>query len=438
MKKLTALFLVFLLLTLTACRNTENLRGDVEDKNALRVYIDLSYADDDPGKTIHLDDFMFSLKESGGLESVVFEVIPGSGVERSSAITRIRTEIMAGGGPDVFITKTGFNVDYGKTLFPFPEKVMESGLFLPLDDYMENNTEFTEWDKQQPVVLAAGRNEEGQQIIPLSYSFPVQTCMANTFSMEPRDTLLTWQDTLTDPTLSAVYNQFNDCIEFTETYSVTDGRWERYETYPQYLTNILGRLADYKNEELLFTEEELMQRMDEILALQEDAVYDNQSLFQNGFMGKNAANSTTPMTFMPMYSDDGGITATIDCFAAVNRNTEYPEDAYRVIDVLLRKQTQLSKNLYVFGVCNNAYGSIPLHDDAFHKDSPFYSFSYFSDESYAAFTQVKEQITAANFVTSLHHDLMTLFSQYKQEEDSTTRKYLVRAAYESMQRKVRE
>jgi hypothetical protein len=46
MKKLTALLLVSLLLLLTGCRNTENLRGDVENKDALRVYIDAGYADD--------------------------------------------------------------------------------------------------------------------------------------------------------------------------------------------------------------------------------------------------------------------------------------------------------------------------------------------------------------------------------------------------------
>ena len=436
MKKLTALLLVFLLLLLTGCRNTEYLRGDVENKDALRVYIDAGYTDDNPRKLIDIDDFMLSVKDSGGLENVVFEVIPSSGVERSAAIARLRTEMMAGGGPDVFITEAGLETDFSKTLFPYPEKVMESGLFLPLDEYMEKNTEFTEWDKQQPVVLAAGRNREGQQIIPLSYTFPVQVCLAANFTMEPREEPITWQDTLTDPALSEVYARFNDCAEISETYRVDLGQWETSKGTRPYFSYILGELADYEKEELLFTEEELYERIQEILPLWENTVYDPLSSFKDDLMGYPFVQKGAPLTFMPMYSDDGGVSVTIKSYAAVNRNTKYPEEAFRVIDVLLRKHTQLTKSLYTDGLCH--FTAIPLYDEAFHSDSPFRHFHSFSDESYESFCAVKEQITSAHFYTTLDYDLGMLLYQCLNAENPDDIKYLVHAAYESMQRKVRE
>ena len=438
MRKIRALILVIaLVLTLTSCqKNADNLRGDTDSKDALRICIDVGYSQpDDTQKMLDTDDFILSLKQSGGLENVVLEVIPRDSAERAAAITRIRTEIMAGSGPDVFIVDSKPDTDVSKALFPYPEKVMEAGLFLPLDEYMENNTEFAEWDKMQPVVLAAGRNEEGQQIIPLSYTFPVQTCQVKDFTFEIPDEPVTWQDTLTDPALFAVYAQFNDCTNF---FYGTDSSGERklFRSTQQYMEYILGRLADFEEEELLFTEEELLLRIEEILAMQENAEYDENSMFTNQLMGSSVVNdSSIPITMMPMYSDDGGITVTIENFAVVNRNTRYPQEAYRVIDILLREHTQLTKRLYTDGLCGSE--AIPLYDEAFHRDAPF-KLRFFSDQSYEKFTQVKQQITAANFRSSLSYDLNMLLVNCAGENDPVIREALVHAAYESMQRKVRE
>ncbi|MBP3704478.1 MAG: hypothetical protein J6I98_02990 [Clostridia bacterium] len=430
-----AMIILALVFTMTSCRNNENLSSD--SKNALRICIDITYVDSDEEQR-YIEDFLFSLRETGGLESVVIEMIPKSGSERETAITRIRTELMAGGGPDVFIVDCPFNTEHIEPVFPFPEKVMEAGLFLPLDEYMENSTEFTEWDKMQSVVLAAGQNEEGQQIIPLSYTFPIQTCQTTDFTLEMPDKLVTWQDTLTDPRLSAVYARFDDCVDVDYGHKM-DGSLVLGISYNQYFEHVLGKLADFEEEELLFTEEELLERINEILVLQEDAEYEENSIFKDQFMGSTVVNdSPIPVTMMPMYSDDGGIAVSIRNFAAVNRNTKHPEEAYRVIDVLLRTQ-QLTKPLYTDGLCRcgDILESVPLNDAAFHKDTPF-KLRSFSDESYARFSQVKEQITAANFQSSLSYDLYMLMLECKRENDPVVRETLVHEAYVQMQRKVRE
>ena len=47
---------------------------------------------------------------------------------------------------------------------------MKNHLSLPLDNYIEN-AKYMGWDKFLPVVMDAGRNDEGQQIIPLCCFF---------------------------------------------------------------------------------------------------------------------------------------------------------------------------------------------------------------------------------------------------------------------------
>ena len=100
---------------------------------------------------------------------VDYTYLPRTGAERESQLTSIRTEILAGKGPDIFICCCpNFNYDNSKPLFLFPNQVMERRAFLPLDSYLEN-AEYMEWDKLFQPVMEAGKNEEGQQLLPMSY-----------------------------------------------------------------------------------------------------------------------------------------------------------------------------------------------------------------------------------------------------------------------------
>ena len=140
------------------------------DKDALRVCVDLEYrAGYTEGKTPEnaFYNLMNTVKSLGGPENVSFEYLPREGTERETALDRVRTEIMSGGGPDMFIIACNGGIDYMaadvEALFRVPEKAMEAGLFLPLDDYIQN-AQFMEWNKLNETVMAAGRTE------PVSYT----------------------------------------------------------------------------------------------------------------------------------------------------------------------------------------------------------------------------------------------------------------------------
>ena len=438
-RKTAAVFLTAILFLL--CSGCES------KPKTLRICVDLAFLNQvDQTEAIDLAfyDIESVLKTQADLKDYEVEFIPYRGGERDTALARIRTELMSGGGPDVFITYSvgGELFDMSEEpLFLMPEKVMEAGIFLPLDEYIEN-AQFTDWDKLTPEVMAAGRNEEGQQLVPLTYTLPAGMFRASDFSHTP--TNMTWDEAINDAELHDYAARVGDAISFTGTDFPTD--------------YILGQLADYSEEELCFTEEELLQRATEVLELTKycgaNGFYStegwtegslgvgmNLSMDTNGTVGYrpsvSALNGITEedtLSFMPLYSDDGGCTAIITSFAAVNRNTRRPQDAFNVIDCLLMPGKQSNALLYREHIYRARWDScMPIHEDVMREEYSIYGDWYLSDENFAAMSAVRDQITNAQFAGSLNTVLQDMMEEclyaYNRGEDYTD---IVHRAYETM------
>ena len=177
MKKSIALILaIILLLHFTACSKNNSMKttssityiGNTESKDPLRICVDIqeSYYLDPSANIMQaqkvMNDFLVDVRTNLGGQEVVVEFLPNDGAanedttaRRASAVSRLRVEMLAGGGPDVFIMRyiqtdwggDGANLDSGDILFTNPQKIMDSGVFLPLDEYIENCTRFAEWEK---------------------------------------------------------------------------------------------------------------------------------------------------------------------------------------------------------------------------------------------------------------------------------------------------
>ena len=132
----------------------EPMENEEIDPNALRICLDVGQelAYTERHRTILEMDLTNAIKAAGGPENIVFDQIPFEGSEREITLERIRTEIMAGEGPDVFI------VGSSNALFQIPEKAMQEGVFLTLDEYIQN-AELADWDSLTQPVLEAGRTD---------------------------------------------------------------------------------------------------------------------------------------------------------------------------------------------------------------------------------------------------------------------------------------
>ena len=446
MRKWISAMLAFLIVFLSGCAKSSGVYyGDEVDKNTLVVCLDPGYDWDDYELEKILDELGGEIKSACGIERLAFEVLPKEGAEREMALQRLRTEIVAGEGPDVFIMQTvavasvfGINKD---ALFNFPEKNMEAGLFLPLDEYMENSTQFTDWNAQTQVVLGAGRTDEGQVIIPMTYTFSVLVYPENEVAV-PYTTELTMQDILSDPENAEI-----GALLYSNIYRRDEQEKITMNQSTRGLPYILGTLADYESEELLFTEDELYEALTVMLRLYEDASENQRKYIKNDASYMNLIYQIfngyfdTDMALVPVYSLRGGVTASIRSYAAVNRNTRLPQDAFSVIDYLMREEAQRKSVLYskffVNGIpLQNDLGSEEKTLEAAYEPQRYLAQPYFED-----LLQIKEQITEVNFQSNLDAVLEDLTVNAMNDEsfsDEVVARAYVSEAYAKMKRMMGE
>ena len=161
MKKFIALIMSVLLLSLTGCKgNHKDVPSDPETTEPLRVFIDVEFGshvftpieqfldeyevEQKKGSTTtSYKKFQDVITELGGPEDIELELAPKCGNERDIFLTALRTEMMSGKGPDLFITLSGYGNHWDDpsltemcrtySLFQFPQQAMKRNMFLPLD-----------------------------------------------------------------------------------------------------------------------------------------------------------------------------------------------------------------------------------------------------------------------------------------------------------------
>ncbi len=113
-----------------------------------------------------------------------------------------------------------------------------------------------------------------------------------------------------------------------------------------------GPLADHQSEELLITQDELFQRAKEAVDLYKRATprlktYETMAdyleqaramLAYNGYwFGYLGAEDISHSSHV-FYNSQGEINAAIETWCAVNKNTQHPEDAFAIVDMLMSRE----------------------------------------------------------------------------------------------------
>lgn len=388
-----------------------------QDPGSLKICVDFGIGPVQFGNTPSgaMTLFLNRTKELGGPEQIEVEYLPKEGEQRKAALSRIRTEIMSGEGPDVFLVMCGRTNPNGEdALFPFPEKVMKENLFLPLDKYLEN-AQFLEWDKLAPAVMAAGQTEEGQMVLPLAYSF--STTIFQRQDIPVPDQKMTWADCI---------GSQNPVLQ----YSATKGD---SLFYPNYLGDVLGQLADYGQEQLSFSQEELLALTKDALSLEnqrDSGAFSTlpvhcQTAFCVGydlFLSDSAfSGRETALTYLPLCNRQGGVTASVTAFAAISAGTKHPEEAFFLLDVLLRPETvaetAVDYTLWDWLISGTA---LPVYEEAGQETSPVTNSKWsLSDENFQELCRLRKQISAVKFNTVLDRKLNDLYQRSLQTGSSS-------------------
>lgn len=384
MKKFAVLLMALLLVTLWGC-------GTAKEAPTMEIFTNdgrktvplITLVADVTWDHTNLSNTVRNIPGNGQDFQITLETVPRTEPERSNYLNHMRTELLAGKGPDLFIVnleRSALDIsdsgDLLDPLFPFPEKSMKNRLFLPLDEYME--TAETDFSKFLPALMEACRNDEGQQLIPLTYNFD-----CGVFKSRASDI----------PKVGSREDMLGSVEPALEFYAGTEGGVLPLDYF--------GIPADYEEEALSFTEDELFEQamlwnehFRKLRSGEYDSVMEKNSISTGPFirgMGDNAIDSAD--AFVPARNRDGGVTANVGT-AAINRNSSYPELAFGIIDRLAGESAMREQFIYGYG------GGIPANTELGGPDKPL-QWLPLDQEAYEVYRETIEQVTVIKVPSKL-------------------------------------
>lgn len=171
---------IAILLFLSGCSG----RGDAGEGAKLWVVTEASCSD---GMNLQARQIAQRMEEAHGELTVQLDILPTESTERAVVLQQLRTQILAGQGPDVYLFPTGdiLTTDYPiehtfpgtlrtqvELLFPDVEQAMRCGLFADLQGFYRLD-QALDTGALQTAVMEAGVLEGCRYVLPLRFSMPV-------------------------------------------------------------------------------------------------------------------------------------------------------------------------------------------------------------------------------------------------------------------------
>lgn len=299
---------------------------------------------------------------------VTFEItyIPDDETQRAGICKKLRTELMAGKGADLYLLSDlqrngGIAVDEESLLLEDANQILSSGVFLDISRYTEKDENF---QKCFVPVMDAGKRDGKQYILPLTFGLPLLKGEA-----EIPDNGISTKDCQT-PLLQLLNNQ---TLQDVDSYSLLD------------IKNWIGNSFDYSKKEMGFSKEDLNHVLEAIVA--SCKTYEESTLPKYAVTSGELENlsstfseelSSTEYDYLPMPAIDGRPAATILLYGAVGRSCKNPELAYEVLKLFLRDDmvsrdgVSVQKEdsiIHYLNLCINGNGlsGIPVRADLWEK-----------------------------------------------------------------------
>lgn len=358
-----------------------------------------------------------------------FLVLPSNSEDREPELTRLRTEIMAGEGPDAFVLSTyipGYSVgqdplDSLEPLFPNVEKSMYSHLFLDVEE-MVQQSEIVDLDSCNQTVMDVGVTEDGRFLLPLTYTF--STAMVDKSALEDPDYTFSTMDEL----LQSDQETLKGLLSYRTLWM-----------FP----NCLGVLADYEGQNLLVTSESLQKSVEqaETLAALQSEEYSGSEAILNGDTSWTAwmdlRYDQPEYSVFPIPNQDGGVTAAVTMYAAINRNTEYPQEAFSFIEQLFQEElvTQAGFKVNDYYYCTvfdygESYSfSLPVKEQLLLE----YIEPDTQASTMASLRTAVERIDSAKVYSDLDQDIYEMYYTWYLEHPAETLEELVKQTISSME-----
>ena len=374
------------------------------------------------------------LKATGVETEYEFLVLPDNTEDRETELTRLRTEIMAGEGPDAFIlnaTIPGYVTDLStmeptEALFPNVEKSMYSHLFLDVEE-MVQNSETIDLANCNPTVMDVGVTSGGRFLLPLTY----------TFSVHIFDTAH-----LNDPNFT--FTSLEELLQSDEESLKGTLAWGSFRLFP----DCLDPLVDYEGQNLLVTREAMQQAVeqaDALVDLQDETYSESPLVYQSGtgismYSLLGLSSEDTEYTFFPVPNRNGGVTAAVTFYAAINANAAYPQEAFDFIELLYSEELFTEQGFEVNGFhygTTFSYGnhgglsvSIPVKDEIFFQYLESYDIL---PGTMASLRKAVERIDSAKVYSDLDLAIYQMYNTWRYDRPEETLEELVDRTVSTME-----
>lgn len=360
------------------------------------------------------------MKADGKTTKIRFFVLSDNDAVRSNQMQQIRTEIMAGAGPDGFLLYTPADKSYNLTLkknvtlpdhvdtirgedlvpvnkdFLFPDlnAIVHKDYFYPLDD-MISQSDVIDLNEFPPAVLNAGTSENGLVVLPLLYTFPVKALKS---------------DEIDDPAfLRSFWNDSPSENEPNVRRAVFDFR---------FLSSSFSALFDYEKEELAFSREELEKPYRFSLLGDSSSSFTNYTALSqdrpmmDATLARTWPENINEYKIYPMRNETGGITASITLSLAINANSSHAQEVFSYFEYFFREEVvtgvgfqknERQRCCEKFYQSENCPPGILAQGGIQRKGCS-------SDETYQAVCDLLDEITWARFYSDIDYYMVDLHS----------------------------
>lgn len=263
-------------------------------------------------------------------------LLPAGKEQREIEIKKIQTQIMAGTFADLYLLSTSnpFYVENSEPLFPNLNKMMYSGIFCDLNEFLKKDKEFQQQDFLQPI-LNAGKANGKQVIFPLQYR-------QNILAIE-RSNLTEIQNTVYLSELLELFqqNSYSGSQLIMQSYCSND------------FTSLLPKLISYEQEKVLITREELEKQYRMLLnfiQFKNSSSTQTKSNFLKSFhkvydtIEYLTTENNLDLVLRPLPTMDSPSAAYITTYGAISAQSKYKQEAYQLLRIFFSEIAQINDN----------------------------------------------------------------------------------------------
>lgn len=304
-------FMSLLLIGFSGCSSSDQKKG-----SHLYVLTELEYRE-------KVEDAVSYTRQKDPKITIEVEYISSDEENRETELQKLRTQIMAGKGPDVYILDNMAYVtsDKAMPLFENPYKTMQSGALASLNRYMEKDS-YWEESTYQKEFLNAGQYNGKQYIIPLSCEY--------TFLISDKNDLEYLKEkNLTEWLIEAKKTSNINLRQLMLIYNMCAGKW-------------VQEAADYEEKEVLFDKNAWVE------FYMEQLLYKREQFNQvgSGHFGAMTDITSDTQSILTVPDIKGKKLASIHAFGAVGMSSAYKNEAYEFLMLFLNDEakTELEKD----------------------------------------------------------------------------------------------